>query len=68
MAEAEAELRALNDEPIGTVRLGTFQSAIHTLAVPRWPGSPTRTRTCTWNWSSPSRTRAGPRCGPASWT
>lgn len=34
MAEAEAELRALNNEPIGTVRLGVFQSAIHTLAVP----------------------------------
>jgi DNA-binding transcriptional LysR family regulator len=34
MAEAEAELRAMNDEPIGTVRLGMFQSAIHTLAVP----------------------------------
>ena len=34
MAEAEAELRALNDEPIGTVRLGVFQSAIHTVAVP----------------------------------
>jgi DNA-binding transcriptional LysR family regulator len=34
MAEAEAELHALNDEPIGTVRLGAFQSAIHTLAVP----------------------------------
>lgn len=34
MAEAEAELRALRDEPIGTVRLGVFQSAIHTLAVP----------------------------------
>lgn len=34
MAEVEAELRALNDEPIGTVRLGVFQSAIHTLAVP----------------------------------
>ena len=34
MAEAEAELRALNDEPIGTVRLGSFQSAIYTLAVP----------------------------------
>ncbi|MFI7311660.1 LysR substrate-binding domain-containing protein [Streptomyces hygroscopicus] len=34
MAEAEAELQALNDEPIGTVRLGAFQSAIHTLAVP----------------------------------
>ncbi|GAA3950480.1 LysR family transcriptional regulator [Streptomyces marokkonensis] len=34
MAEAEAELRALNEEPIGTVRLGVFQSAIYTLAVP----------------------------------
>ncbi|ALE73359.1 MULTISPECIES: LysR substrate-binding domain-containing protein [unclassified Pseudonocardia] len=34
MADAEAELRALHDEPIGNVRLGVFQSAIHTLAVP----------------------------------
>jgi DNA-binding transcriptional LysR family regulator len=34
MAEAEAELRALNDEPIGTVRLGSFQSAVYTVAVP----------------------------------
>ncbi|MEU0131857.1 LysR family transcriptional regulator [Streptomyces sp. NPDC006289] len=34
MAEAEAELRALNGEPIGIVRLGAFQSAIFTLAVP----------------------------------
>ncbi|WP_329428805.1 LysR family transcriptional regulator [Streptosporangium sp. NBC_01495] len=34
MAEAEAELHALNDEPIGAVRLGVFQSAIWTLAVP----------------------------------
>lgn len=34
MAEVEAELRSLNDEPIGIVRLGVFQSAIHTLAVP----------------------------------
>ena len=34
MAEAEAELRALHDEPIGSVRVGVFQSAIHTLAVP----------------------------------
>ncbi|GHH86903.1 LysR family transcriptional regulator [Streptomyces sulfonofaciens] len=34
MAEAEAELHALNDEPIGTVRLGVFQSAIYPLAVP----------------------------------
>src|SRR6185295_44261 len=31
---AEAEARALNDEPIGTVRLGSFQSAIYTVAVP----------------------------------
>lgn len=38
MAEAEAELRALNDEPIGTVRLGAFQSAIHPLAVPAAAG------------------------------
>ncbi|HET6855925.1 MAG TPA: LysR family transcriptional regulator [Streptomyces sp.] len=34
MAAAEAELHALNEEPIGTVRLGVFQSAIYTLAVP----------------------------------
>lgn len=34
MTEAESELRALNDEPIGTIRLGAFQSAIHTVAVP----------------------------------
>ncbi|OZM72528.1 LysR family transcriptional regulator [Amycolatopsis antarctica] len=34
MAEVEAELRALNDEPMGTVRVGLFQSAIHALAVP----------------------------------
>ncbi|OQO92208.1 LysR family transcriptional regulator [Saccharomonospora piscinae] len=34
MTETEAELRALNDEPIGIVRLGVFQSAIHPLAVP----------------------------------
>lgn len=34
MAEVEAELRALREEPIGTVRLGVFQSAVHTLAVP----------------------------------
>src|SRR6476469_9194381 len=34
MEEAEAELRALNDEPIGTVRLGVFQSAVYTVAVP----------------------------------
>ncbi len=34
IAEAESEVRALNNEPIGTVRLGVFQSAIHTLAVP----------------------------------
>lgn len=34
MAETETELHALNNEPIGTVRLGVFQSAIYTLAVP----------------------------------
>ncbi|MGX1219602.1 DNA-binding transcriptional LysR family regulator [Streptomyces ambofaciens] len=34
MADVEAELRALNDEPIGTVRLAVFQSAIYSLAVP----------------------------------
>lgn len=34
MAETEAELHALNDEPIGTVRLGVFQSAIYPLAIP----------------------------------
>jgi DNA-binding transcriptional LysR family regulator len=34
MGEVETELRALQDEPIGTVRLGVFQSAVHTLAVP----------------------------------
>lgn len=34
MAEVEAELRALDGEPVGTVRLGAFQSAIYTLAVP----------------------------------
>nr|WSZ98213.1 LysR substrate-binding domain-containing protein [Streptomyces sp. NBC_00857] len=34
MAEAEAELHALNDEPVGTVRLGAFQSAIYPLAIP----------------------------------
>lgn len=30
----EAELRSLGQEPAGLVRLGAFQSAIHTLAVP----------------------------------
>jgi DNA-binding transcriptional LysR family regulator len=30
----EAELRSLGEEPAGLVRLGAFQSAIHTLAVP----------------------------------
>jgi DNA-binding transcriptional LysR family regulator len=30
----EAELRSLGDEPVGVVRLGAFQSAIHSLAVP----------------------------------
>lgn len=30
----EAELRSLGEEPAGLVRLGAFQSAIHTFAVP----------------------------------
>ncbi|MFI7321951.1 LysR family transcriptional regulator [Streptomyces venezuelae] len=30
----EAQVRGLGQEPAGLVRLGTFQSAIHTLAVP----------------------------------
>ncbi|MEU5779075.1 LysR family transcriptional regulator [Streptomyces venezuelae] len=30
----EAELRGFGQEPAGLVRLGTFQSAIHTMAVP----------------------------------
>jgi DNA-binding transcriptional LysR family regulator len=30
----EAELRGLNDEPTGLVRVGAFQSALHTFAVP----------------------------------
>lgn len=34
MDAVEAELRGLNEEPSGLVRLGAFQSAIHTLAVP----------------------------------
>jgi DNA-binding transcriptional LysR family regulator len=34
MDTVEAELRGLGDEPAGLVRLGTFQSAIHTFAVP----------------------------------
>jgi len=34
MAAVEAELRELSDEPVGTVRLGLFQSAIPTLGVP----------------------------------
>lgn len=34
MDTVEAELRGLGEEPAGLVRLGTFQSAIHTLAVP----------------------------------
>lgn len=34
MAEVEAELRMLGDEPVGTVRVGAFQSAIQPLAVP----------------------------------
>jgi DNA-binding transcriptional LysR family regulator len=34
MDTVEAELRSLRGEPVGLVRLGAFQSAIHTLAVP----------------------------------
>ncbi|SDJ12641.1 DNA-binding transcriptional regulator, LysR family [Lentzea albidocapillata subsp. violacea] len=34
MDAVEAELRGLNDEPSGLIRLGAFQSSIHTLAVP----------------------------------
>ncbi|MFC0437128.1 LysR family transcriptional regulator [Kutzneria buriramensis] len=34
MDTVEAELRGLDGEPAGLVRLGAFQSAIHTLAVP----------------------------------
>jgi DNA-binding transcriptional LysR family regulator len=34
MDTVEAELRSLGEEPVGLVRLGSFQSAIHTMAVP----------------------------------
>ncbi len=34
MDTVEAELRSLGEEPTGLVRLGAFQSAIHTFAVP----------------------------------
>jgi DNA-binding transcriptional LysR family regulator len=34
MDTVEAELRGFGDEPAGLVRLGAFQSAIHTMAVP----------------------------------
>ncbi|HWD06026.1 MAG TPA: LysR substrate-binding domain-containing protein [Amycolatopsis sp.] len=34
MDTVEAELRGLGDAPAGLVRLGAFQSAVHTLAVP----------------------------------
>ncbi|MDT7785145.1 MAG: hypothetical protein QOF58_3564 [Pseudonocardiales bacterium] len=34
MDAVEAELRGLDEEPSGRVRLGGFQSSIHTLAVP----------------------------------
>lgn len=34
MESVEAELRGFGDEPAGLVRLGAFQSAVHTLAVP----------------------------------
>ncbi|MEU6676174.1 LysR family transcriptional regulator [Streptomyces sp. NPDC046925] len=34
MNSVEAELRGFGEEPAGLVRLGAFQSAIHTMAVP----------------------------------
>ncbi|WP_206669191.1 LysR family transcriptional regulator [Streptomyces sp. IB2014 016-6] len=34
MDTVEAELRGFGEEPVGLVRLGAFQSAIHTMAVP----------------------------------
>ncbi|MFI8849843.1 LysR substrate-binding domain-containing protein [Streptomyces sp. NPDC053499] len=34
MDSVEAELRGFGEEPAGLVRLGAFQSAIHTMAVP----------------------------------
>ncbi|MFQ6397217.1 LysR family transcriptional regulator [Nocardia sp. KC 131] len=34
MATVETELRSLGDEPFGLIRLGAFQSAIHSLCVP----------------------------------
>ncbi|GIH97474.1 LysR family transcriptional regulator [Planobispora siamensis] len=34
MDAVEAELRGFGDEPSGLVRVGAFQSAVHTLAVP----------------------------------
>jgi DNA-binding transcriptional LysR family regulator len=34
METVEAELRSLGEEPVGRVRLGAFQSAVHSLAVP----------------------------------
>ncbi|WP_369212254.1 LysR family transcriptional regulator [Streptomyces flavofungini] len=34
MDSVEAELRGFGEEPVGLVRLGAFQSAIHTMAVP----------------------------------
>ncbi|MBF6544198.1 LysR family transcriptional regulator [Nocardia brasiliensis] len=34
MGTVEAELRGLGDEPVGLIRLGAFQSAIHSMCVP----------------------------------
>ncbi|WP_103503797.1 LysR family transcriptional regulator [Streptomyces sp. SM14] len=34
MASVEAELNGFGEEPAGLVRLGAFQSAVHTMAVP----------------------------------
>jgi hypothetical protein len=63
MDAVEAELRALGEEPSGRVRLGAFQSAIHTLAVPAIAhlGHPA----CRWSSSSWNRTPACPRCSRA---
>nr|WP_089961941.1 LysR family transcriptional regulator [Lentzea xinjiangensis] len=38
MDAVEAELRGLSQEPSGLVRLGAFQSSVHTLAVPAIQG------------------------------
>ena len=62
MDTVEAELRSLSDEPVGLVRLGAFQSAIHTLAVPA--RSPTRSSTAPRAASSSPRTAGGSSTSP----